>query len=140
MLTEMKRSPLVLGAALLAAALVVLPITADQAHAAEQPIASDNPLSGNAEAIEKGRKTFNTFCAQCHGPEADGVAPRFGRYAADLRRFNKGFYQFVGIVVEGIVDKQMPPWGEYLDGDQIAEIGAYLETLAIEGAKWSAEQ
>ena len=102
-------------------------------------VKSDNPLSGDAEAIESGRKIYNTFCSQCHGPKADGVAPRFGDYAADLRMFDKGYFEFVGIVVEGIVDKQMPPWGEYLDGDQISAIGAYLETLAIEGAKWSTE-
>ncbi|MEM7365119.1 MAG: c-type cytochrome [Pseudomonadota bacterium] len=103
-------------------------------------VTSDNPLTGDVDAIKKGRKLYSTFCAQCHGYKADGVAPRFGDYAADLRVFNKGYYEFVGIVVEGIVDKQMPPWGEYLDGDQMSGIGAYLETLAIEGAVWATEE
>jgi mono/diheme cytochrome c family protein len=106
----------------------------------ETPMASDNPLSGDEEAIAAGRKIFNTFCAQCHGPEADGIAPRFGKYSADLRKFNKGFFEFAGIVVEGRPDKQMPPWGDYLDGEQISQIGAYLETLAIDGAKWAADE
>ena len=113
------------------------------AAAAETKIASDNPLSGDEEAIKKGRKIYNTFCAQCHGGKADGVAPRFGKYSADLRRFNKGFYAFAGIVAEGIPEKQMPPWGNVFEGDEISEIGAYLETLAItEGkrpAKWAME-
>jgi mono/diheme cytochrome c family protein len=30
----------------------------------------------------------------------------------------------------------MPPWKEVLDDDNIAKIGAYLETLAQEGASW----
>lgn len=102
-------------------------------------VKSDNPMTGDEVAIKKGRKLFNTFCAQCHGPKANGISPRFGDYASDLRRFDKGYYNFVGIVVEGIVDKQMPPWGEYFDGDQISAIGAYLETLAIEGAVWATE-
>ena len=111
--------------------------------AAETKIASDNPLSGDAEAIKKGRKVYRTFCAQCHGGKADGVAPRFGKYSADLRRFNKGFYEFAGIVATGIPEKQMPPWGEVFTGDEISQIGAYLETLAItEGkrpAKWTSD-
>ncbi len=103
--------------------------------ATQGPVASSNPLSGDPEAIEKGRKLFNTWCTQCHGPKADGVS-RFGKYAADLRKFSKGFSQFAGIVVEGRTDRMMPPWGDVLDGEQIMQIGAYLETLAIEGANW----
>ena len=112
--------------------------------AADVKIASDNPLSGDPEAIAKGRKIYGTFCAQCHGGKADGVAPRFGKYSADLRRFNKGFYEFAGIVAVGIPEKQMPPWGTVFQGDEISQIGAYLETLAItEGkrpAKWAVEE
>jgi len=106
----------------------------------EQAVVSDNPLSGDEEAIAAGRKIYNTFCSQCHGSEANGIAPRFGKYSADLRKFNKGFYEFAGIVVAGKPEKQMPPWGDYLDGDQISQIGAYLETLAIDGAKWAIEE
>ena len=99
------------------------------------PVPSSNPLSGDPEAIEKGRRLFNTWCTQCHGGKADGVS-RFGKYAADLRKFSKGFSEFAGIVVEGRADRMMPPWGDVLDGEQIMQIGAYLETLAIEGANW----
>lgn len=127
---------------LLAVALIMTFGTGSgQANTANaQTVASDNPLSGDEEAIASGRKIYNTFCSQCHGPEANGIAPRFGKYSADLRKFNKGFYEFAGIVVEGIKGKQMPPWGEVFDGDQISEIGAYLETLAIDGAKWAVDE
>ena len=30
----------------------------------------------------------------------------------------------------------MPPWDGVLDGEQVSQVGAYLETLAIEGANW----
>jgi mono/diheme cytochrome c family protein len=30
----------------------------------------------------------------------------------------------------------MPPWKDVLDDDNIAKIGAYLETRALEGANW----
>lgn len=98
-------------------------------------VPSSNPLSGDAEAIEAGRKLFGTWCSQCHGGKADGVS-RFGKYASDLRKFKLGYTEFAVVVVEGRAKKQMPPWDGVLDGEQVSQIGAYLETLAIEGANW----
>src|SRR5438552_18469407 len=39
-----------------------------------------NPVSGQPEAIDAGRKLYVIWCVQCHGPKADGVS-RFGKYA-----------------------------------------------------------
>jgi len=103
--------------------------------AARQAAASSNPLNGQPEAIEAGRKLYFTWCTQCHGKEADGVS-RFGKYAADLRVFWRGYREFVTIVKNGRTDKQMPPWKEVLNDTQISQVGAYLETLAQEGANW----
>jgi mono/diheme cytochrome c family protein len=97
--------------------------------------ASSNPLSGDSDAIGEGRGLFVKFCAPCHGPHADGES-RFGKYAADLRKFSLGYREFVVTVKNGRTGKQMPPWKEYLTEKQISQIGAYLETLAIEGASW----
>jgi mono/diheme cytochrome c family protein len=108
------------------------PVAAQQQTAA---VPSDNPLSGDPDAIEAGRRLYNTWCAQCHGGKADGVS-RFGEYAADLTKFSKGYTEFTIAVVEGRPDKQMPPWDGVLDGEQISQIGAYLETLSVEGANW----
>ena len=94
-----------------------------------------NPVSGNPEAIAAGRKLYSMWCIQCHGPKADGVS-RFGKYAADLREFWRGYREFVTIVKNGRPDRQMPPWKEVLDDAKIAQVGAFLETLAIEGANW----
>jgi quinohemoprotein ethanol dehydrogenase len=102
---------------------------------AADPVPSSNPLSGDPEAIEAGRKLYGTWCSQCHGGKADGVS-RFGKYAADLRKFNQGFTEFARVVVEGRTERRMPPWDGVLDGEQVAQVGAYLETLAIEGANW----
>lgn len=109
-----------------------IPAVAQQ-HTAAVP--SDNPLSGDPEAIEAGRRLYNTWCSQCHGGKADGVS-RFGKYAADLTKFSKGYTEFTIAVVAGRPDRQMPPWDGVLDGEQISQIGAYLETLAVEGANW----
>jgi mono/diheme cytochrome c family protein len=109
-------------------------------EAAEPPpphvqVPSSNPLSGDPEAIALGKRLFFTWCVQCHGPKANGES-RFGKYAGDLTRFWRGYPEFVVIVKNGRVQKQMPPWKEVLDDDNIAKVGAYLETLSVEGANW----
>jgi mono/diheme cytochrome c family protein len=98
-------------------------------------VVSSNPLTGKPEAIEAGRKLYYMWCTQCHGPKADGVS-RFGNYAADLRKFWRGYREFVVIVKNGRVQRQMPPWKEVLDEEKIAQVGAFLETLSIEEANW----
>jgi quinohemoprotein ethanol dehydrogenase len=109
-----------------------MPVAAQQQTAA---VPSDNPLSGDPAAIEAGRRLYNTWCSQCHGGKANGES-RFGKYAADLTKFKKGYTEFAMIVVAGRTDRQMPPWDGVLDGEQISQIGAYLETLAVPGANW----
>jgi cytochrome c oxidase cbb3-type subunit 3 len=111
---------------------VVVPLAAQQQTAA---VESDNPLSGDPDAIKSGRKLFNTFCTQCHGGDATGQSP-FGKLGADLTKFSLGYTEFAAIVVAGRPDRQMPPWDGVLDGEQISQIGAYLETLAVPGANW----
>lgn len=98
-------------------------------------VPSSNPLSGDPEAIELGQRLYFTWCVQCHGPKANGES-RFGKYAGDLTRFWRGYPEFVITVKNGRPGKQMPPWKEVLDDDNISKIGAYLETLAVEGANW----
>jgi len=98
-------------------------------------IASSNPLSGDPEAIDLGKRLYFTWCVQCHGPKANGES-RFGKYAGDLTHFWRGYKEFVVIVKNGRPGKQMPPWKDVLDDDNISKLGAYLETLAQEGANW----
>ncbi len=101
------------------------------------PVPSSNPFSGDPAAIQKGSELYFTWCVQCHGKKADGKSPRWGDgHAGDLRKFWRGYSEFIAIVVAGRPKKQMPPWAEVLNGEQISHIGAYLETLAIEGANW----
>jgi mono/diheme cytochrome c family protein len=53
--------------------------------------------------------------------------------------FNKGFRKFVDIVKRGKetgLAMKMPAWGRVLSDEQIYQIGAYLETLAKDGANW----
>ena len=98
-------------------------------------VPSSNPLSGDPEAIDLGKRLYFTWCVQCHGPMANGES-RFGKYAGNLTVYWRGYKEFVVIVKNGRPGKQMPPWQNVLDDDNIAKIGAYLETQAQEGANW----
>ena len=114
------------------------PTTAHSAPA-DTTVPETNPLSGNEAAIREGRSWFRAVCGPCHGARADGAGDRGA--AADLRVFNKGFGKFVEIVKNGrdVPNRmaKMPPWGGVLSDEQIYQIGAYLETLAQQGANWS---
>ena len=107
------------------------------AHA-ESEMPATNPFSGDEKAIEEGRSWFMAVCAPCHGPRANGAAER-GPSGADLRTFKRGFEQYVHIVKNGRETGRigkMPPWGKVLSDELIFQIGAFLETLALEGAYW----
>jgi mono/diheme cytochrome c family protein len=97
-----------------------------------------NPYSGDEKAIREGKSWFRGVCALCHGGRADGAGERGN--GADLRKFDKGFRRYVETVkggrqVPGRI-QGMPAWGGVLDDKTIYQIGAYLETLAIDGANW----
>ena len=107
------------------------------AHA-ESEMPAINPFSGDDKAIKEGRSWFLAVCAPCHGPRANGQAER-GPSGADLRTFKRGFAQYVDIVKNGRETGRigkMPSWGKVLSEELIFQIGAFLETLAMEGAYW----
>ena len=102
----------------------------------EEPLPSSNPYSGQCDAALEGGKLYFTWCVQCHGVKADGISPRWGGYAKDLRRFWAGYSQYMSIVIAGKPKLKMPPWAGVLNVEQISYIGVYLETLALDGANW----
>jgi len=102
-----------------------------------QDLLAANPLSGDEKAIKSGKGWFRNTCTPCHGGRADGMGDM--GTGADLRKLKIGFRGFYATVKNG---RQVPgraqfmPSFSFLDDKTIFEIGAYLETLAIEGANW----
>jgi mono/diheme cytochrome c family protein len=124
---------LVFGVALAAIASVLL---AEVKIRAADETARSNPLTGDTEAIEKGKTIFRgTVCATCHGTNATGGG-RGAPNAANLQKFKRGYAAFVRTLKNGY--KTMPPWGggKILTDDEINQIGAWLETLAQPEANW----
>ena len=88
-----------------------------------------NPFSGDEEIIAKGRTLFNVHCSHCHGPNAiQGTRKR------DLRRLtikykDKMTLVFLTTVLNGRVEKGMPPWGGIMEEDTLWAVFSFLETV-----------
>ena len=127
----------ILRPALVAAACASLWLGLAAASWADE-IPEVNPMSGDPKAIASGKSWYRGVCSLCHGGRADGQGERGN--GADLRKFDLGFRRYVETVKNGRQvqgrTQGMPAWNGVIEDKTIYEIGAYLETLAIEGANW----
>ena len=123
-------SPLLLAALTFAAVVAASP---DAPAAAN--VASSNPLSGDEHAIQEGKTLYRAVCVVCHGMRANGRGRGIAG-ASNLQKFKRGYSLYVEIIKKG--RKKMPPYGggRVLSDEEIDQIGAYLETLAVRGAVW----
>lgn len=111
----------------------VLAAGPDVRAAAKVP--SSNPLSGDEHAIQEGKVLYRAVCVVCHGMRANGRGRGIAG-ASNLQKFKRGYSLYVEIIKKG--RKKMPPYGggRVLNDEEIDQIGAYLETLAVRGAVW----
>ncbi|MCC6274411.1 MAG: c-type cytochrome [Leptospiraceae bacterium] len=90
-----------------------------------------NPLRGQAEAIEEGKKNFAGICAACHGPEAKGI---IGPSLVDAEWLHgstdKEIFDVVmkGIPVEKTKLKKgpMPPHEASMGSEKVYQILAWI--------------
>lgn len=82
--------------------------------------AQQNTDAGQAQ-IDQGKATFAQKCSHCHGPNMVNA----GTITPDLRKFPDDKERFVTTVKLGKNGK-MPPWGDLLSDDEIADLWAYL--------------
>ncbi|HLJ21872.1 MAG TPA: cytochrome c, partial [Stellaceae bacterium] len=73
--------------------------------------------------IDLGKTIFAERCSHCHGPNM--VNP--GTITPDLRRFPDDHDRFVNTVKNG-KNNRMPPWGDVLNDDDIADLWAYISS------------
>jgi mono/diheme cytochrome c family protein len=85
---------------------------------AQQPNTSDDRLK-----IDLGKVTYAQKCSHCHGP---GMV-NSGTITPDLRAIPNDRARFVTTVKQGKNGK-MPPWGDLLSDEQIADVWAYVSS------------
>jgi mono/diheme cytochrome c family protein len=73
--------------------------------------------------IDQGKATFAAKCSHCHGPNMVNS----GTITPDLRRFPDDKMRFVNTVKLG-KNNRMPPWGDVLNDDEIADLWAYVSS------------
>jgi mono/diheme cytochrome c family protein len=84
------------------------------------PAAAQQP-GGDPAQIDVGKRTYAQNCSHCHGPNMVNS----GTITPDLRTFPDDRTRFVTTVKQGKNGK-MPPWGDILNDDQIADIWAFV--------------
>lgn len=88
------------------------------------PVAAQQPENdGDQAQVDLGKRTYAQNCSHCHGPNMVNA----GTITPDLRRFPEDRDRFFTTVKSG-KNGRMPPWGDVLSEEQIADIWAYLSS------------
>jgi mono/diheme cytochrome c family protein len=87
-------------------------------------------------AIQSGKETYSTYCALCHGENADGKGKlAIGKMPAPANLTLTGLPDFAKreIIIKGgeAVGRSpfMPPWGQEFTEKQVDDLIVYLETI-----------
>jgi cytochrome c55X len=73
------------------------------------------------ERLDLGKATYAQRCSHCHGPNLLNS----GTITPDLRAFPDDQARFVVTVKQG-KNNRMPPWGDILSDDEIADLWVYV--------------
>src|SRR6185437_589718 len=113
-------------AAFAALAIAVMAIAAAQRATAQQAAsaqAKPGPATADQGMIDKGKVIFAEHCSHCHGFNMVNA----GTVTPDLRKFPDVRPRFVTTVKQG-KNNRMPPWGDILSDDDIANLWAYVSS------------
>ena len=86
-------------------------------------VASIHRVSADEVAAAKGERTYENYCATCHGEQ---LMNNSAGLTFDLRRLSPDEHsRFVDSVQNG--KNKMPPWKGVLDEIQIEQLWAYIQ-------------
>jgi cytochrome c oxidase cbb3-type subunit 3 len=87
---------------------------------------TSNPYHGDAEALAKGKETWDSICVACHTAEGTGLV---GPSLVDpYWKYGNSDAELFTTVSEGR-PLGMPPWGPQLGTEKIWQVLAFMETL-----------
>ena len=99
-----------------------------------KPVASkslnEDELSAkiNPQSVEAGKALFATRCASCHGEKGQGlIGPNLtDNFWIHGKGTRADIYK---VVMEGVLDKGMPTWGELLKPEEIIAVVGFVYSL-----------
>ena len=94
--------------------------TAQQAASAQ---ATTTVANADQTMVDEGKAIYAERCSHCHGPSMLNA----GTITPDLRKFPDDRQRFVTTVRQG-KNNRMPPWGDILSDDDIADLWAYISS------------
>lgn len=80
---------------------------------------TDNPYSGNADAIAEGQRVYRSTCSICHADT--------GSRGPNLRKSKLKGQAFLKIVINGRKGTQMPAWKGKLTEDEMWKVYSFIE-------------
>ena len=108
------------------AALLTVGDAAGQAHQPPKVEAdtyvwenTENPFSGNAEAIAEGQRLYRSTCYICHADT--------GSRGPNLRKSKLKGQAFLKVVINGKKGTQMPAWKGKLSEEEMWKIYSFVE-------------
>ena len=105
--------------------------SADAKRKAAQPAGASGEqlaaMTKDASVVALGKQVFGQNCAACHRADAGGqigpnLADDYWLHGGTLEQIHK-------TVVDGVLEKGMPPWGKVLKPNQLDAVVAYVYTL-----------
>ncbi len=81
-----------------------------------------------SDKLALGKTVFTGKCAACHGQNAEGL---IGPNLTDKHAIHgtSARMDIFGIVVDGVLDKGMPPWKDALTPDELVNVVNYVHSL-----------
>lgn len=77
--------------------------------------------------IQAGQAVFQSKCVSCHGPQGQGG---IGPNLTDEYWIHGGkMTEILNVVMNGVLDKGMPPWGPVLKQDEIYSVVTYIKSI-----------
>ncbi len=104
---------------------LALVVSAPRGAAQEQ---SNNPYTGDAAAIEEGKRLFlETGCVGCHGLQAEGGnGPSL---TDDQWRYSPTDATLFRAITNGRAGSLMPPWRDKLSADETWKVIAFIRSI-----------
>ena len=105
--------------------------SADAKRKAAQPAGASGEqlaaMTKDASVVALGKQVFGQNCAACHRADAGGqigpnLADDYWLHGGTLEQIHK-------TVVDGVLEKGMPPWGKVLKPNQLDAVVAYVYTV-----------
>lgn len=84
-------------------------------------------LVKDKDALHEGEETYKAYCASCHRMDGGGL---IGPNLADNAWIHGGqITDIYKTVVNGVLEKGMPPWGKTLKPEDVEQVVAYVASL-----------